>query len=87
MITYQIEGELMTSEDYMARHGVSYLRALHEINALLNKAVIQSAARAGGLGTPARTAGDTGDATDEHDFQRDRVGTCHRSPRTGGKSP
>ena len=66
MLLFPINGELMTSDQYMQRFGVTYLRAIHEINALVNKAEsIRSAASAGELGTRKPTAGDTGDATDD----------------------
>ena len=66
MLLFPINGELMTSDQYMVRFGVTYLRAIHEINALVNKAeLIRSAASAGAPGTRRPTVGGTGDATDE----------------------
>lgn len=66
LLTYLINGELMTSDQYMERFGVTYLRAIHEINALVNKAEsTRSAASAGGLGTPKTMGGGIGGATDE----------------------
>lgn len=38
MLTYQIHGELITSDQYMERYGVSYLRAIHEIDKIVNQA-------------------------------------------------
>jgi hypothetical protein len=65
MLRYLIDGELMTSEQYMTRQRVSYLRAIHEINQHVNRATIRSAAQRDAPGTPKRTAGDIGDAIDE----------------------
>jgi hypothetical protein len=66
MLRFLIDGQLMTCDQYMARYQVSYLRAIHEINNIVNKAEpTLFAARAGALGTPATTAGNIGDAIDE----------------------
>jgi hypothetical protein len=65
LLLFPIHGEWMTSDQYMERYKVSYLRAIHEINAIVNAESIRSAASAGALGTPKATAGDIGGATDD----------------------
>lgn len=65
MLLFPINGEWMTCDQYMARHQVSYLRAIHEINAIVNRSSTRSAASADALGTPKATAGDIGDAIDD----------------------
>lgn len=37
-LCFKIPGELITVDEYMERHGVTYLRAVHEINNLCNEA-------------------------------------------------
>ncbi len=68
MLKFLINGELMTIEDYMERHQVTYLRAIHEMNAHMNRAVLEPptlfADRAGAPTTAKKTAGDIGNATD-----------------------
>jgi hypothetical protein len=71
MLRFLIDGQLMTIEDYMARMGVSYLRAIHEVSTHVNQATIRSAAPKGAPGTPKRTAGDIGDAIDEGSKRHD----------------
>lgn len=40
MLTFRIDGDLITADQYMARHGVSYFRAIHEINKTVNEAAM-----------------------------------------------
>jgi hypothetical protein len=73
MLRYLIDGELMTSDQYMTRHRVSYLRAIHEINKHVNQAAIRCAASKDALGTAKRTAGDIGAAIDPREDDHERT--------------
>jgi hypothetical protein len=63
----------MTSDQYMTRHRVSYLRAIHEINKHVNQAAIRCAASKDALGTAKRTAGDIGAAIDPREDDHERT--------------
>jgi hypothetical protein len=43
MLTFRIGGDLMTVDQYMEREGVSYLRAIHEINTIVNRSAADGA--------------------------------------------
>jgi hypothetical protein len=74
MLRFLINGELMTSEEYMSRHQVSYLRAIHEITKHVNNLSMQSVERRGALGTRRTTGGNIGGATDETRRGKTRLG-------------